>query len=77
MCKGRGRGSVGDHIIQKFDTLYQTRFRTYKNATPPPNKNLGGEGASDRLTPAAKSLVRSISFLSDDILLWCLYSLVN
>jgi hypothetical protein len=33
---------VGDH------TLFLTRFRTYKIATPPPNKNLEGRGASDR-----------------------------
>jgi hypothetical protein len=39
---------VGDHSLQEFNTLCLTRFRTYKIAGPPPNKNLGGEGASDR-----------------------------
>jgi hypothetical protein len=39
---------VGDHILQEFITLFLTRFRTYKFATPTPNKNLGEEGASDR-----------------------------
>jgi hypothetical protein len=31
--KGGGggvQGSVGDHIVQEFDSLYLTRFRTYK-----------------------------------------------
>jgi hypothetical protein len=38
---------VGDHILQEFNTLYLTRFTTYKIALTTPNKNLGGEGASD------------------------------
>jgi hypothetical protein len=25
---------VGDHILQEFNTLYPTRFRTYKIARP-------------------------------------------
>ncbi len=29
---------VVDHILQKFNTLFLTRFRTYKIATPPPTK---------------------------------------
>jgi hypothetical protein len=37
-----------DHILQEFNTLFLTRFRTYKNCFTTPNKNLGGEGASDR-----------------------------
>ncbi len=48
---GRGGGGegaelccyVGDHNLQEFNTLLLTRFRTYKIAFPPPNKNLGGE----------------------------------
>ncbi len=40
-------------------TVYLTRFRTYKIARPTSNKILRGEGASDRSTPAAKSLYRS------------------
>jgi hypothetical protein len=54
---------VGDHILQEFYTLYLTRFRTYKIARPTPDKNLGGKGASDRETRAAKSLDRAIFFL--------------
>jgi hypothetical protein len=62
----------GDHILQEFNTLYLTRFRTYKIARETtPNKIIGGEGASDRKAPAAKSLCRSV-FLDDIILLWCL-----
>jgi hypothetical protein len=70
---GRERGvlsHVGDHILQDFNTLYLTRFRTYKIARPPQKKPTKG-GASGRQTHAAMSLYRSI-FL--DILLWCLYS---
>jgi hypothetical protein len=29
---------VGDHILQEFNTLYLTRFRTYKFARPPKQK---------------------------------------
>ncbi len=53
--------SVSDHI------------QNLLNCQTAPNKNLGGEGTSDRWTPDAKSLYRSI-LLDDDILLWCLYS---
>ncbi len=49
---GRGRGGVlscvGDLILQEFDTLFLTRFRTYKIALPLLNKSLGGEGVPDR-----------------------------
>ncbi len=38
---------VGDHILQEFNTLYMTVFSAYKIARPA-QKNLGGEGASDR-----------------------------
>jgi hypothetical protein len=33
--------TVGDHILQELNTLYLTRLRTYKIATPPQTKNLG------------------------------------
>jgi hypothetical protein len=29
---------VGDHILQEFNTLFLTRFRTYKTALPPQTK---------------------------------------
>jgi hypothetical protein len=29
---------VGDHILQEINTLYLTRFRTYKIARPPQTK---------------------------------------
>jgi hypothetical protein len=29
---------VGDHILQEFNTLYLTRFRTYKIVKPPQTK---------------------------------------
>ncbi len=43
--EGVGQSSpLGDHILQEFNTLYLTRYTTYKIARPP-NKNLGGEWA--------------------------------
>ncbi len=35
-------------LDKEFTTMYLTRFRTYKNCFATPNKNLGGERASDR-----------------------------
>ncbi len=42
---------VGDHILQKFDTLYLTRFRTYKIARPPKQKLGGREPQTDKHLP--------------------------
>jgi hypothetical protein len=39
---GRGGGvlsCVADHILQEFNTLFLTRFRTYKIAVQPQTKN--------------------------------------
>jgi len=51
--RGRKRvlSCVGDHILPEFYTLYLTKFRT-------PRQKPRREGASDRKTPAAKSLSR-------------------
>jgi hypothetical protein len=41
VCGGGGEGvlsCVVDHILQEFNTLFLTRFRTYKIATPPQTK---------------------------------------
>ncbi len=49
---GRGRGMlscVGDHILQEFNTLYLTRFRTYKTALKVVT-NEKGEAVGDVLT---------------------------
>ncbi len=35
---------VGDHILQEFNTLFLTRFRTYKIARPPQIKHRRGRG---------------------------------
>jgi hypothetical protein len=35
---------VEDHILQEFNTLYLTIFRTYKIARPPETKTLEGRG---------------------------------
>ncbi len=45
--EGVGGGAlscVGDRILQEFNTLYLTRFRTYKIALPPQTKPKGGRG---------------------------------
>ncbi len=36
---GGGFSRVGYHILQEFNTLYLTRFRTYKIARPPQTKD--------------------------------------
>ncbi len=53
---------VGDHILQEFNTLFLTRFMTYKIVTP--NKNIGREGADKHLpqSPFTESI-----FLENDI----------
>jgi hypothetical protein len=35
---------VVDHILQEFNTLFLTRFRTYKIATPPQTKITSNDG---------------------------------
>ncbi len=40
-------GLCGEYI-QELCTVHLTRFRTYKITLSPQNKNLGGEGASER-----------------------------
>jgi hypothetical protein len=52
---GEGIGLCGEHLQCTFTvyTVYSTRFRTYTIALLP-------QGASDRLTPATRSLHRSI-----------------
>ncbi len=50
-------GSVGDHILQEFYTLYLTRFRTFKIARPPQTKTQEGRGPQTDKHPA-KSLYK-------------------
>ncbi len=64
---------VGEHTLQELNTLYLTRFRTYKIARPPQTKTQEGRGLQTyckRLSP-----YRSI-FVDDDISLWCQFSRV-
>jgi hypothetical protein len=47
---GRGwgvLGPVGDHVLQEFNTLCPTSFRTPTKLLDHPNKNLEGEGEQD------------------------------
>ncbi len=37
---------VRDHILQEFNILFLTRFKTYKISRPSPQKNLGGAGST-------------------------------
>jgi len=46
--------------IQELYTVYFDQIPNIKNCLTAPTNNLGGEGASDRSTPAAKALYRSI-----------------
>jgi hypothetical protein len=52
---GGGVSTVGDHILQEFNTLYLTKFRTYKIASPPQTKTYEWRGPQ---SAAAKSLNR-------------------
>ncbi len=42
---------VGDHILQEFNTLYLTRFRTYKIALPPQRKPSRRGSLTDKHLP--------------------------
>jgi hypothetical protein len=57
-------GCVGDHIMNSVSVEIQNP----QNCLTTPNKNLGGEGASDRQTPAPESLYKSI-FLDNAIII--------
>jgi hypothetical protein len=65
-------GPVGDHILQEFNTLYLTRFKTYKIARPTETKTQEGRGL--RQINTCRKVPLQINFLDDDILFWCLYS---
>ncbi len=47
-------------FCRSLTPLYLARFRTYKIASPPPNRNLGGEGGLRQT--ATKSLYKAIFF---------------
>ncbi len=53
---------VGDYILEEFNTLYLPDSEPKKLLDYPKQKPRRGEGASDRYTPATKSLSRSIFF---------------
>jgi hypothetical protein len=57
---------VGDHILQELNTLYLTRFRTYKIARPP-QKNQGGEVGLRQINTCRK-VPLLVNFLDVDIL---------
>jgi hypothetical protein len=67
---GGGWWVLLDSITCRSLTLCLTRFRTYKIARPPPTKNLGEEGASDRKT------CRKVP-LQDNYLRWLHFALVS
>ncbi len=51
---------VGDHTLQELNTMYLTRFRTYKIARPSQQKPRRGGGSQTDEISAAKSHYRSI-----------------
>ncbi len=65
----------GEHIQELYTVIDQIPILKYCFTTP--NKNLGGEGASGRLTPAAKSLYWSILKKSRHLGLECTSYLVH
>ncbi len=46
------------HILHEFNTMYLDQIQNLHICFTAPNKSLGGEGASVRNAPAAKSLYR-------------------
>jgi hypothetical protein len=63
--------AVGDHIMLELNTLYLTRFKSYKIARPSQTKTWEGrEPQTDRHLPQSPFSVQF--FLDDDILLRCL-----
>jgi hypothetical protein len=56
---------AGDHILQEFNTMFD-KIQNLQNCYTTPNKNLGGEGGSDRLTPTAKSPFTNQFFIWSD-----------
>jgi hypothetical protein len=52
-------------ILQEFNTLFLTGFRTYSTKfLHHPQTKVGEEGVSDRYTPAAKALYRSFYWIT-------------
>jgi hypothetical protein len=54
---------VGNHILQEFNTLFLTRFRTYKIATPPLTKT---KTCLKQINNCRKVPLQ-VNFLDDDI----------
>ncbi len=65
---------VGDHILQDFNALNLTRFRTYKLLDHPKQKTRNGGGL--RQINTCRKVLLQVNFLDYDILLRCLYSLL-
>ncbi len=57
---------VGDHILQEFNTLFLTRFRTYKIARPPKQKPRRG-GSLSQINTCRKVPLHRLIFLDNDI----------
>ncbi len=55
---------VGGYTLQEFNTLYLTRFRTYKIARPPLFNNSGG---GLRQINTLRKVPLQVNFLDDDI----------
>ncbi len=59
---------VGDHILQEFNTLYVTRFRTYRIARPPQTKTWERRGPQEINT--SRKVHFQVNLFYNNILLW-------
>ena len=64
---------VGDHILREFNTVYLTRFRTYKIVRPPQTKTWERRGL--RQINTCRKVPLQVNFLDDDILHCLLFML--
>ncbi len=63
---GRVLSCVGDHILQEFNTLFLTKFRTYKIARPPQTRTPRTGGGLGQIKTCRKVSLQ-VNFLDNDI----------
>jgi hypothetical protein len=62
---GGGLSYGGDHILQKFNTLFLIRFRTSKIATPPQTKTYEGRRGFRQISTCRKVPLQVIFFYNN------------
>ncbi len=68
MCGWEGVGAlslIGDHILLEFNTLYLTRFRTYKFARPPQKKQKPRRGGDLRQKNTYRKVPLQVNFMDE------------